>query len=99
MDATTQVTTQDTMQVGTLTNQGVYLGMQGRLARFERNLGERTTTILCAPTLAHVISQEDEDARLKLEEDWIGQGPWYQAVLRGDEARSALSSFKQSFAI
>lgn len=86
------------MTIGTLTNQGVYLGMQGRLARFERNLGERKTTILCAPTLAHVISQEDENARLKLEEDWIGQGPWYQAVLRGDEARSALSSFTRLLA-
>jgi hypothetical protein len=86
------------MQVGTLTDQGIFLGMQGRLARFERNLGAYTTSILCSPTIAKVITQEDEDKRLALEAECIENGPWYQAVLRGDEARSALSSLTKSLA-
>ena len=84
------------MEIGTLTDQGAFLGMQGRLARFERNLGAYTTSILCSPTIVKVITQEDEDKRLALETKCIENDPWYQFVLRGDEARSALSSFTKS---
>ena len=100
MDATTQVTTQDTMQVGTMTDHGTYLGMDGKLAKFEQYIMDgRTMITKCSPKIVKVITQQEKNQRIADEHKCRDLGIWYQAILRGSDARSALSSFKQSFAI
>jgi hypothetical protein len=77
--------------IGTLTNQGIFIGMQGKLARFEKNIGTRTTSIICSPKIVQVITQEQEDARLAAEDACRKNGFWgHASVLTGDAARSAL---------
>ena len=79
--------------IGTLTTQGIFIGMQGKLARFEKNMGERSTSIICSPKLAQVITQEQEDARLAAEDACRTRGFWGNAtVLRGDAALAALAT-------
>ena len=94
-----QVTTQDTMQVGTLTDQGTFLGMEGNLAKFEKFIIEgRTMIIKCSPKIAKIITQQEENQRIADEHECRDMGIWYQAILRGSEARSAISAFKKSLA-
>ena len=100
MDATTQVTTQDTMQVGTMTNQGTYLGMDGKLATFEQYVTEgRTMITKCSPKIVRVITQQEENQRIADEHECRDMGIWYQAILRGSDAQSAISSFRRSLAV
>ena len=78
--------------IGTLTTQGVFLGMQGKLACFEKNYGTRTSPCLCSPKLAQVITQEQEDARLASEDACRARGFWGNStVVTGDAARAALA--------
>ena len=100
MDATTQVTTQDTMQVGTMTNKGTYLGMDGKLATFEQYIAEgRTMITKCSPTVVRVITMEEENQRIADEHECRDLGIWYQAILRGSDAQSSISSFRESLAV
>jgi hypothetical protein len=100
MDATTQVTTQVTMQVGTMTDHGTYLGMEGKLATFEQYVTEgRTMITKCYPKIVKVITQQEEDQRIADEHECRDLGIWYQAILRGSDAQSAISSFRKSFAV
>jgi hypothetical protein len=79
--------------IGTLTNQGIFIGMQGKLARFEKNMGERSISIICSPKIAQVITQEEENARLASEDACRARGFWGNAtVLRGDAALAALAT-------
>jgi len=79
--------------IGTLTTQGIFIGMQGKLARFEKNIGAHTSPCLCSPKLAQVITQEQEDARLAAEDACRTRGFWGNAtVLRGDAALAALAT-------
>ena len=79
--------------IGTLTNQGIFIGMQGKLARFEKNIGTRTTSVICSPKIAQVITQEQEDERLASEDACRARGFWGNAtVLRGDAALAALAT-------
>jgi hypothetical protein len=79
--------------IGTLTNQGIFIGMQGKLARFEKNVGTRTTSVICSPKIAQVITQEQENERLASEDTCRARGFWGNAtVLRGDAAHAALSA-------
>jgi hypothetical protein len=80
--------------IGTLTTQGIFLGMQGKLARFQKNNGQGSfSPCLCSPKLAQVITQEQEDARLASEDACRARGFWGNAtVLSGDAARSALAT-------
>lgn len=94
-----QVATQVTMQVGTLTDQGTFLGMEGNLAKFEKFIIEgRTMIIKCSPRIAKVITQQEENQRIADEHECRDMGIWYQAILKGSEARSAISSFTKSLA-
>ena len=94
-----QVTTQVAMQVGTMTNKGTYLGMEGKLATFEQYIAEgRTMITKCSPKIVKVISMEEENQRIADEHECRDLGIWYQAILRGSDAQSAILSFKQSFA-
>ena len=95
-----QVTTQVTMQVGTMTNRGTYLGMEGKLATFEQYIAEgRTMITKCSPKIVKVITMEEENQRIADEHECRDLGIWYQAILRGSDAQSAISSFRQSIAI
>ena len=86
--------------IGTMTNKGTYLGMDGKLATFEQYIAEgRTTITKCSPTVVRVITMEEENQRIADEHECRDLGIWYQAILRGSDARSAISSLKQSFAI
>jgi len=95
-----QVTTQHTMQVGTLTDQGTFLGMDGNLARFEKFIiGGQTMIIKCSPRIAKIITQQEENQRIADEHECRDMGIWYNAILRGSEARSAISSFRESIVV
>ena len=90
---------QVTMQVGTLTDQGAFLGMDGNLAKFEKHIIEgRTMIIKCSPRIAKIITQQEENQRIANEHECRDLGIWYQAILRGSEARSAISAFTKSLA-
>ena len=95
-----QVTTQVTMQVGTITNKGTYLGMEGKLATFEQYISEgRTMIIKCSPKIVKVITTDEENQRIADEHECRDLGIWYQAILRGSDAQSAISSFRKSLAV
>jgi hypothetical protein len=100
MDATTQVTTQVTMQVGTITDHGTYLGMDGKLAKFEQYVMDgRTMITKCSPKIVKIITQQEENQRIADEHECRDMGIWYQAILRGSDAQSAISSFRKSLAV
>ena len=100
MDATTQVTMQDTMQVGTMTDHGTYLGMDGKLATFEHYVTEgRTMVTKCSPKIVRIITQQEENQRIADEHECRDMGIWYQAILRGSDAQSAISSFRKPLAV
>ena len=83
-----------------MTNKGTYLGMDGKLATFEKYIAEgRTMITKCSPTVVRIITQDEENQRIADEHECRDLGIWYQAILRGSDARAAISSFKQSFAI
>ena len=83
-----------------MTNKGTYLGMEENLATFEQYIAEgRTMITKCSPKIVKVISMEKENQRIADEQECRDLGIWYQAILRGSDARAAISSFKQSFAI
>ena len=86
--------------IGTMTNKGTYLGMDSNLAMFEQYVAEgRTMITKCSPTVVRIITQQEENQRIADEHECRDLGIWYQAILRGSDAQSAISSFKQSFAI
>jgi hypothetical protein len=88
------------MQVGTLTDQGTFLGMDGNLAKFEKYVtSSRSMIIKCSPRIAKIITQQEENQRIADEHECRDMGIWYNAILRGSEARSAISSFKKSLAV
>ena len=88
------------MKIGTLTDQGTFLGMDGNLARFEKLIIEGQTMIIkCSPKIAKIITQQEENQRIANEHECRDMGIWYQAILRGSEARSAISSFKESLVV
>ena len=100
MNTTTQVTTQVTMQVGTMTDHGTYLGMDGKLATFEQYVTESRTMITkCSPKIVRIITQQEENQRIADEHECRDMGIWYQAILRGSDAQSAISSFRKSIAV
>jgi len=67
MNTTTQVTTQVTMQVGTMTDHGTYLGMEGKLATFEQYVTEgRTMITKCSPKIVRIITQQEENQRVSI---------------------------------
>jgi len=87
------------MQVGTLTDQGTFLGMEGNLARFEKFIIEGQAMIIkCSPRIAKIITQQEENQRIADEHECRDLGIWYQAILRGSEARSAIFAFTKSLA-
>ena len=88
------------MKIGTLTDQGTFLGMEGNLARFEKFIIEGQTMIIkCSPKIAKIITQQEENQRIANEHECRDLGIWYNAILRGSEARSAISAFKESIAV
>lgn len=83
-----------------MTNHGTYLGMDGNLAIFEQYIAEgRTMVTKCSPKIVRVITQQKENQRIADEHECRDLGIWYQAILKGSDARAVISSFKQSFAI
>ena len=100
MDTTTQVTTQVAMQVGTMTDHGTYLGMDGKLATFEQYVMDgRTMITKCSPKIVRIITQQEENQRIADEHECRDMGIWYNAILRGSDAQSAISSFRKSLAV
>ena len=92
MDATTPI--------GTMTNHGTYLGMDGKLATFEQYIMEgRTMITKCSPKIVRIITQQEENQRIADEHECRDMGIWYQAILRGSDAQSAISSFRKSLAV
>lgn len=90
---------QITMKVGTLTDQGTFLGMEGNLAKFEKFIIEGQTMIIkCSPRIAKIITQQEENQRIADEHECRDMGIWYNAILKGSDARSAISLFRQSLA-
>jgi hypothetical protein len=88
------------MKIGTLTDQGTFLGMEGNLAKFEKYVTSSSTMIIkCSPRIAKVITQQEENQRIADEHECRDLGIWYQAILRGSDARSAISAFKESLAV
>ena len=88
------------MKIGTLTDQGAFMGMEGNLATFEQYVMEgRTMVTKCSPKIVRVITQQEENQRIADEHECRDLGIWYQAILKGSDAQSAISSFKQSFAV
>tara|TARA_R110000868_G_scaffold24349_1_gene96307 strand:+ start:147 stop:425 length:279 start_codon:yes stop_codon:yes gene_type:complete len=86
--------------IGTMTNHGTYLGMEGKLATFEQHIAEgRTMITKCSPKIVRVITQQEENQRIADEHECRDMGIWYQAILRGSDARSAISSFRKSLAV
>ena len=57
-------------EIGQLTSQGIFLGMQGTLAKFQKG------TMLCiiSPLVAKVITQEELDASLAAQEACRARG-------------------------
>ena len=66
--------TTNALTLGTLTTQGKFLGMDGNLAVFEKNIGPRVMQIKCNPALALPITQGQETARLAAEDDCRARG-------------------------
>ena len=86
--------------IGTITNKGTYLGMEGKLAMFEQYIAEdRTMITKCSLAIARIITQDEENQRIADEHECRDLGVWYQAILRGSDARAAISSFRKSIAI
>ena len=86
--------------IGTITNKGTYLGMEGNLATFEQYIAEgRMMITKCSPTVVRIISMEEENQRIADEHECRDLGIWYQAILRGSDAQSAISSFRKSLAV
>ena len=86
--------------IGTMTNHGTYLGMEGNLATFEQYIAEgRTMITKCFPTVVLIITMDEENQRIADEHECRDLGIWYQAILRGSDARSAISSFGKSLAV
>lgn len=86
--------------IGTMTNHGTYLGMEGKLATFEQYIMEgRTMITKCSPNIVKIITQQEENQRIADEHECRDLGIWYQAILRGSNAKSAISSFKKSLAV
>ena len=78
--------------IGTLTTQGIFLGMKGSLASFSKDQGNgRSMAMLCSPNLAKVITQAEEDAfQARCESN---RGFFTGAiVLTGKDAREALQA-------
>ena len=86
--------------IGTMTNHGTYLGMEGNLARFEKFIIEGQTMITkCSPKIVRIITQQEENQRIADEHECRDMGIWYNAILRGSDAQSAISSFRKSLAV
>ena len=86
--------------IGTMTNHGTYLGMDGKLATFEQYVTEgRTMVIKCSTNIVRVITQQEENQRIADEHECRDLGIWYSAILRGSDAQSAISSFRKSLAV
>lgn len=83
-----------------MTNKGTYRGMEGHLATFEQYIAEgRTMITKCPPKIVKVISMDEENQRIADEHECRDLGIWYQAILKGSDAQSAISSFRKSIAI
>ena len=83
-----------------MTNKGTYFGMDGKLAMFEQYIAEgRTMITKCSPAIVKVISMDEENQRIADEHECRDFGIWYQAIIRGSDAQSAISSFRQHLAI
>jgi hypothetical protein len=88
------------MKIGTLTDQGTFLGMDGNLAKFEKYVTSSSSMIIkCSPRIAKIITQQEENQRIADEHECRDMGIWYQAILRGSEARSAILALKESLAV
>jgi hypothetical protein len=88
------------MKIGTLTDQGTFLGMDGNLAKFEKHVTSSSSMIIkCSPRITKIITQQEENQRIADEHECRDLGIWYNAILRGSEARSAISAFKESLAV
>ena len=86
--------------IGTMTDHGTYLGMEGKLATFEQYVTEgRTMITKCSPKIVKIITQQEENQRIADEHECRDLGIWYQAILRGSDAQSASSSFRKSLAV
>ena len=86
--------------IETMTNKGTFLGMKGKLATFEQHVAEgRTMITKCSPKIVKVITMEEENQRIAAEHECRDLGIWYQAILRGSDAQSAISSFRKSLAV
>ena len=86
--------------IGTMTNYGTYLGMDGKLATFEQYVMDgRTMITKCSPKIVRIITQQEENQRIADEHECRDMGIWYQAILRGSDAHSAISSFRKSLAV
>ena len=53
----------------------------------------------CSPKIVKVITQQEENQRIADEHECRDMGIWYQAILRGSDAQSAVSLFKKSIAV
>jgi hypothetical protein len=83
-----------------MTNHGTYLGMEGNLATFEQYVTEgRTMITKCSPKIVKIITQQEENQRIADEHECRDLGIWYNAILRGSDAQSAISSFRKSLAV
>jgi hypothetical protein len=86
--------------IGTMTNHGTYLGINGKLATFEQYVTEcRTMITKCSPKIVRIITQQEENQRIADEHECRDMGIWYNAILRGSEAKSEISSFRKSLAV
>lgn len=86
--------------IGTMTNHGTYLGMEGDLATFEQYVTEgRTMVTKCSPKIVRIITQQEENQRIADEHECRDLGIWYNAILRGPDAQSAISSFRKFLAV
>ena len=86
--------------IGTMTNKGTYRGMEGHLATFEQYIAEgRTMITKCSPKIVKVISMDEENQRIADEHECRDLGIWYQTILRGSDAQSAISSFRKSISV
>jgi hypothetical protein len=83
-----------------MTNHGTYLGMDDKLATFEQYIMKgRTMITKCSPKIVKIITQQEENQRIADEHECRDMGIWYNAILRGSDAQSAISSFRKSLAV
>ena len=88
------------MKIGTLTDQGTFMGMDGNLATFTKYVTPSSSMVIrCSPKIVRVITQQEENQRIADEHECRDLGIWYSAILRGSDAQSAISSFRKSFAV